>query len=200
MFVPLAICGAIPAAPAGPFPTLEQLQRRDVTEGYPGHPLRLGLRVLDVGCEPMSGVEVEIWHADATGDYSSYEDGGDGKDEAAGTTFLRGVQTTDADGILEFQTIYPGWYPGRAIHIHVRARAGGDEHTTQLYFDEAYTASVYEEEPYAAFGSPDTGWDDDGLIGRPDRDGSAITLAAGPTHLGAGTLGLINLGVALADA
>lgn len=200
MFVPLAICQTIPEAAAGPFPTIEQLPRRDITEGYPGHPLRLGVRVLDARCEPRAGMEVEIWHADATGDYSSYADGGDGKDEGEGSTFLRGVQTTDDDGILEFQTIYPGWYPGRAVHIHARVREPGFQLTTQLYFDEEYTAGVYAAEPYAAFGLPDTGWNDDGLIGRPDRDGSGISLAPALTHLGDGTLGLISLSVPLGDA
>lgn len=195
MFIPLLICRTTPEASAGPFPTIDQLQRRDITEGYPGHPLRLGVRVVDADCAPIAGAEVEIWHADATGDYSSYEDGGDGKDEGEGTTFLRGVQTTDADGILEFQTVYPGWYPGRAVHIHARVRDAGSELTTQLYFDEGYTAAVYGEDPYVAFGLPDTGWDDDGLIGDPVNDGSAIVVAAGETALGAGTLGLINLGL-----
>ena len=199
MFIPLAICHTIPEAPAGPFPTIDQLRRRDITEGYPGHPLRLGVRVLDARCDPRPGVDVEIWHTDATGDYSAYEDRGDGKDEGEGTTFLRGVQTTDADGILEFQTIYPGWYPGRAVHIHARVREPGFELTTQLYFDEDYTAAVYAEDPYAGFGLPDTGWEDDGLLVRPDRDGSGITLAPGPTTLGEGTLGLINLSLDLLD-
>ena len=140
MFAALPVCAVPPSSTAGPFPTIEQLDRRDVTEGYPGHPMRLGIRVVDDACNPLPGAEVEIWHADATGDYSSYEDGGSGKDEGEGTTFLRGFQTADADGILEFTTIYPGWYEGRAVHIHVRARVdGSDVLTSQLYFDEAYT-------------------------------------------------------------
>ena len=196
MFAALPVCAVPPSSTAGPFPTIEQLDRRDVTEGYPGHPMRLGIRVVDDACNPVPGAEVEIWHADATGDYSSYEDGGSGKDEGEGTTFLRGFQTADADGILEFTTIYPGWYEGRAVHIHVRARVdGSDVLTSQLYFDETYTEAVYAAAPYAEFGPPDTSWDDDVIAGDPATDGSGITLAVGATSLGDGTVGLINLGL-----
>ena len=61
---------------------------------------------------PVAGAAVEVWHTDATGDYSAFADGGGGKDEAEGTTFLRGTQVADDDGIVEFATIYPGWYRG----------------------------------------------------------------------------------------
>lgn len=195
-FAAVSVCAMAPAQPAGPFPSLEQLDRRDITEGYPGHPLRLGIRLVDGECQPVPGARVEIWHADASGDYSSYEDGGSGKDEGAGTTFLRGSQAADSDGIAEFQTIYPGFYEGRAVHIHATASVDGREVlTTQLYFDEAYTESVLATGEYAQFGSPDTGWDDDGIIGNPATDGSGIVLMAAPTSLGDGTLGLINLAV-----
>ncbi|MEM9515262.1 MAG: hypothetical protein AAGA42_10435 [Actinomycetota bacterium] len=195
-FAALAVCATLPSSTAGPFPTIEQLDRRDVTEGYPGHPLRLGIRVVDETCQPIPGAEVEIWHADATGDYSSYLDNGTGKDEGEGTTFLRGFQTADANGIVEFQTIYPGWYNGRAVHIHTSARvAGGEVLTAQLYFDEPYTEQVYLDGPYAEFGSPDTTWSTDSLADNPATDGTGITLVAAPTWNGDGTLGLVNMGV-----
>ena len=198
MFAALSICAIPPASAAGPFPTDEQLERRDITEGYDGHPLRRGVRVVDDACRPLEGVAVEIWHTDATGDYSSYDDGGDGKDEGEGTTFLRGFQTSDVDGILEFQTIYPGWYPNRAVHIHARVRVDGElVLTTQLYFDEDYTDRVFAEAPYAEFGSPRTGWATDVLIDDPTVDGSGITLTPAETALGRGTLGLVNLGVSV---
>lgn len=197
-FSALAICAIAPSTTAGPFPTIDPLDRQDVTEGYPGHPLRLGVRVVDETCQPVPGARVEIWHADATGDYSAYTDDGSGKDEGEGTTFLRGIQTANQDGILEFQTIYPGWYEGRAVHIHIRATLDGEEVlTSQLYFDEAYTEDVYSSGEYAQFGPPDTGWDDDSLIGDPKTDGSGISLVAAETSLGQGTLGLINLGVSV---
>ncbi|MGI9600863.1 MAG: hypothetical protein ACR2QE_03190 [Acidimicrobiales bacterium] len=195
-FTALSVCTLTPSATAGPFPSIEQLDRSDITEGYAGHPLRLGIRVVDDRCQPIPGAQVEIWHTDATGDYSSYEDNGSGKDEGDGTTFLRGLQTADDDGILEFQTIYPGWYEGRAVHIHATVLVdGANALTTQLYFDEAYTTEVYTTGEYAQFGPPDTPWANDRLIGDPTTDGSGITLAPAATSLGDGTLGLVHLGV-----
>ncbi len=196
MFESLVICALAPSTTKGPFPNIERLDRRDITEGYPGHPLRLGFRVVDAACQPIPGAQVEIWHADATGDYSAYQDNGSGKDEGEGSNFLRGIQAANADGIGEFQTIYPGWYEGRAVHIHATILVDGQEaRTTQLYFDEAYSEAVYATGEYAQFGPPDTPWSDDGLIGDPTSDGSGISLVAAQTSLGEGTLGLINLGV-----
>ena len=196
MFEALPVCTLLPSSTAGPFPTIEQLDRRDITEGYPGHPLRLGIRVVDPDCNPVSGAAVEIWHTDATGDYSSYDDGGSGKDEGAGTTFCRGVQTADADGILEFQTIYPGCYEGRAVHIHVRAKVEGVEVlTAQLYIDEAYTEEVYRTGAYAEFGSPNTTWSSDRIVGDPRTDGTGVFPGPAMTWNGEGSLSLVNLGV-----
>lgn len=195
-FAALPVCAVLPSSAEGPFPSLELLDRRDVSEDYPGHPLRLGIRVVDEDCEPVPGARVEIWHTDASGDYSSYVDEGDGKDEGVGTTFMRGIQTANDEGILEFLTIYPGWYGGRAVHIHTKVWVGNAEVlTAQLYFDEAYTENIYQEAPYAAFGSADTPWSQDGLIGDPTKDGTGISLSAAPTSRGEGTLGLVNLGV-----
>lgn len=196
-FAPLAICAALPQTAAGPFPTDEQLVRRDVTEGYPGHPVRLGLRVVDAACTPVNGASVEIWHTDATGDYSAYEDNGSGKDEGAGSTFMRGNQTTGDDGIVEFATIYPGWYEGRAVHIHVRVWIGSDlALTTQVYFDDDYTLGVFATGPYAEFGAPDTTNATDGLAGDISSDGTLLTVRPGATRHGEGSVALANIGIA----
>ncbi|MEM9040971.1 MAG: hypothetical protein AAGD33_13820 [Actinomycetota bacterium] len=196
MFDGLSICTATSPAGEGPFPSPELLDRRDIAEGSPGHPLRLGLRVVDESCAPVPGARVDIWHTDASGDYSAFTDNGDGKDEGEGTTFCRGLQTADDNGILEFQTIFPGWYPGRTVHIHATVRVSdGPALTTQLYFDEAVTAAILETGEYAQFGQPDTTWATDGLIGDPSTDGTGVALESGDTWNGPGTLGLINLGV-----
>jgi len=188
----LGTCALSPEQTAGPFPLDEQFVRRDITEGHPGHPLRLGLRVVDAACAPVAGAAVEVWHADVTGDYSAFTDNGGGKDEAEGTTFLRGTQTTGDDGIVEFATIYPGWYPGRAVHIHVRVhRDAAVVLTSQVYFDEAYTEDVFATGDYAEFGPPDTSWAADGIAGDPLADGTALYLSAE----GEGTRGLLNLGI-----
>ena len=158
--------------------------------------MRLGLRVINAACEPVPGAAVEIWHADASGDYSSYVDSGTGKDEGEGTTFLRGVQTAGDDGIVEFHTIYPGWYRGRAVHIHVRVHVDGREVlTSQLFFDDAYSEAVFEREPYLEFGPQDTSNDRDGLAGPALVTGGLLALNPGATSAGEGTVALTNLGV-----
>lgn len=195
-FAAIGTCVLLPEQTAGPFPLDEQFDRRDITEGYPGHPMRLGLRVVDNACEPVVGAAVEIWHTDATGDYSAFEDGGGGKDEGSGTTFCRGTQTAGDDGIVEFLTIVPGWYPGRAVHIHLRVHVDGEiVRTSQLYFAADYLESIYTEEPYAEFGSPDTSNESDGIAGDPETEGTLIALSPAETTAGTGTLGLLNLGV-----
>ena len=196
-FEALAICATLTDAATGPFPLDEQFDRRDITEGYEGHPLRLGLRVVDSSCAPVPGAAVEIWHTDATGDYSAYDDGGTGKDEAEGTTFCRGTQTADDAGIVEFTTIYPGWYPGRTPHIHVRIWVDGSTvKVGQLYFADDYSAGIYTTGAYAEFGGADTTNATDGLTRDIESDGSLLTLAAGPTRTGEGTVALTNLGIA----
>src|SRR5262245_33950864 len=118
-----ASCTVTPAETEGPYFVDERLQRSDLTADpsdgsvQAGGPLRLKLNVLrtDGDCAPAAGVQVDVWHANASGAYS---------DEAAngtvGRKFLRGYQVTDTNGAVAFTTIYPGWYPGRTIHIHVK--------------------------------------------------------------------------------
>jgi protocatechuate 3,4-dioxygenase beta subunit len=195
-FAALGTCVLLPEQTAGPLPLDEQFDRRDVTEGYPGTPMRLGFRVVDDGCVALPGAVVEIWHTDASGDYSAYADGGTGKDEAEGTTFFRGSQTASEDGIAEFHTIVPGWYSGRAVHIHLRVHV--DDRTvltSQVYFDEGLLADVYAADPYAEFGMPDTSNEADGIAGDPESDGTLLATSAGPTRAGDGVVALLNLGV-----
>ncbi|HEY0517907.1 MAG TPA: hypothetical protein VGC84_00330 [Ilumatobacteraceae bacterium] len=190
----LGSCSLMPEKTAGPFPLDQQFNRSDITEGYPGQPVRLGLRVLDESCAPVPGATVEIWHADASGDYSAFIDNGGGKDEGPGTTFLRGTQAAGDDGIVEFLTIYPGWYHGRAVHIHVRVHlADATVLTSQMFFDDAYTASVYADPPYAEFGLPDMKNAADSIAGDPASEGTLLHTSAGTTSKGAGTVALLNL-------
>ena len=192
----LGTCSLMPEKTAGPFPLDQQFDRRDVTEGSPGHPMRLGLRVVDKTCAAVAGAAVEIWHADATGDYSAFIDNGGGKDAGAGTTFLRGTQTADDNGIVEFLTVYPGWYSGRAVHIHLRVHLDdATVLTSQMFFDADYTAGVYAAAPYAEFGLPDTPNSADRIAGDPQAEGTLLHTTAADTSLGTGTLGLLNLGI-----
>src|SRR5919198_1249702 len=96
-------------------------------------------------CKPIKGAVVDIWHADASGVYSGFGGG------AGNRTFMRGLQRTNAKGLALFRTVYPGWYPGRTVHIHVKVHLGGNVvHTGQLYFPEAVTDAVYRKAPYSA--------------------------------------------------
>ena len=117
-FAGLGTCLVYPQLTAGPFPSVELMERRDITEGMAGHPLRVGIQLVDESCAPIPGALVEIWHCDVDGDYSAYSDGATDDDAGEGTTFYRGYQTSNTDGIVEFLTSYPGWYRGRAVHIH----------------------------------------------------------------------------------
>lgn len=138
----LVTCVLAPEQTEGPFFLEEIPVRRDITEGKPGVPLVLRLTVLDVStCRPIRGAAVDVWHCDAAGVYS-------GVQGSAGT-FLRGIQRTDARGLAVFRTIYPGWYPGRTVHIHVKVALGGNVvHTGQLYFPDRVTDAVYRRVPY----------------------------------------------------
>ena len=123
----------------GPYWIDTNLTRRDITEDRDGVALRLVLTVQDAGtCRAIAGADVEIWHADAAGDYSGF----DGARTA--TRYLRGHQRTGAKGRAVFDTIYPGWYRGRTPHIHLKVHVGGNEvHTGQLFFRDSISAAVY---------------------------------------------------------
>lgn len=195
-FAGLGTCTLLPAKTAGPFPLEEQFDRRDITEGYAGQPMRLGFRVLDGGCAPLPGAVMEVWHCDATGDYSAFTDGGGGKDEGTGTTFLRGSQTADDESIVEFQTIVPGWYRGRAVHIHLRVHLdGATVLTSQVFFADDFLTEVYASAPYAEFGPPDTPLARDGIAGDATGEGTILHTTTAVTSAGPGTLALLNLGV-----
>jgi protocatechuate 3,4-dioxygenase beta subunit len=146
----LVACVLSPEMTPGPFATDGDKLRRDIRAGRPGTLLTLRTTVLDVStCKPITGAAVDVWHCDAGGTYSGFAQEG-----TAGRTFLRGIQRTDAAGLAVFKTIYPGWYPGRAVHIHVRVYLGGNVvHTGQLFFPEAVTDAVYRRAPYRGRGS-----------------------------------------------
>jgi protocatechuate 3,4-dioxygenase beta subunit len=157
----LGACIERPRQTEGPYFIDERLQRSDIrsdpSDGsvIPGVALDLALRVDRIdgnSCSPFAGVLVDIWQCDATGRYSDVADT-EARFDTSGKKFLRGSLFTDAEGIAQFVTIYPGSYPGRTPHIHfkVRAPAGSDkgyELTSQLYFDDALTSEIYRHAPY----------------------------------------------------
>jgi hypothetical protein len=149
----LVSCVLTPELTEGPYYVAGEKLRRDITEGKAGTPLLVNLTVVNAStCKPVKNAAVDIWHCDALGVYSG------AVANNAGTNFLRGVQRTNAKGVATFKTIYPGWYRGRAVHIHVKAHVGGNVvHTGQLFFPAAVTNAVYQKAPYGTHGStPDT--------------------------------------------
>ncbi|MBD1909142.1 intradiol ring-cleavage dioxygenase [Leptolyngbya sp. FACHB-16] len=152
-------CVIRPEQTEGPYFVDERLNRSDIrsdpSDGSvkTGVPLQLVFQVSQVStgtCTPLSNAIVDIWHCDAEGVYS---DVSEGRFNTTGKKFLRGYQVTDASGMARFMTIYPGWYSGRAVHIHFKIRTNsasqqGYEFTSQLYFDDTLTNRIYEQPPY----------------------------------------------------
>ena len=145
-------CAVSPNETIGPYPSLTDFVRSDIREAKPGLPLTLTIAVVNTSnaCAPVAGAVVDIWQCDAGGNYSQY-----GSERTL--TYLRGLQTTDAGGTVTFTTIYPGWYQGRATHIHVEVTTNGrSAKVTQIAFPEETTAQVYRTGVYASSGQNPT--------------------------------------------
>ncbi|MCC5638114.1 intradiol ring-cleavage dioxygenase [Nostoc sp. CHAB 5844] len=168
-------CVVSPQQTEGPYFVDEKLNRSDIrfdpVDGSvkEGVPLQLTLHISQVGsngCTPLVGAIVDIWHCDALGVYSDVTDR---SFSTVGKKFLRGYQVTDAQGNVQFTTIYPGWYPGRTVHIHFKVRTDetsgqGYEFTSQLYFDDAMSDRIYTQAPYASKGQRTQKNADDGIF------------------------------------
>jgi protocatechuate 3,4-dioxygenase beta subunit len=199
----------------GPYFVDKQLDRSDIrtepTTGsaLPGVPLALIFNVSDVRngqCEPLRGAMVDVWQCDASGVYSGVRDTGVGFD-TVGQKFLRGYQITEANGVARFTTIYPGWYPGRTVHIHFKIRtpaaavlAGSAndvyEFTSQLFFDDALSTRVFARAPYARKGQRNTMNADDGIY---REGGSQLMLAVAEENPGYATTFAIGLDLSNAE-
>lgn len=180
-------CVLSPEMTEGPYYIADEKVRRNITEGLPGAPLTLRLGVLDAStCKPIKGAAVDIWHASATGTYSGVE-----ANSTVGRTYLRGIQRSDAQGLALFKTVYPGWYQGRAVHIHVKVHVGGNVvHTGQLFFRDSFTDAVYKRTPYRARGARDVRNADDSIYG----NGGSRSLLSLRT-VGKGYVGSISMGI-----
>lgn len=195
-------CTLTPELTEGPFYLDLDKIRRDVTEGKRG--LRLDLRVKVVNattCKPLDDAAVEIWHADAGGSYSGFAQEG-----TAGKTYLRGVQLTGENGVAQFRTIYPGWYAGRAIHIHLKAHLGGraagrrykggrTAHTGQLFFNESVNDRVVRLSPYNGRSGARVRNGDDGIYAEVGS-GSLVRLRRRKaSSIRDGLIGTITVGI-----
>ena len=172
-------CVLIPEETVGPYPLFNDIasaaayQREDITEGRPGTPLRLKLKIVSTvnACAPVTSAMVYVWHCDKDGYYSGYNQSGA---DLRGQTFCRGVQMTDSNGEVAFTTVYPGWYPGRATHIHFRVYLALDlQATSQLAFPDDATSAVYNSALYVAKGQNPTSPNRDGIF----SDGVTYQLA-----------------------
>jgi protocatechuate 3,4-dioxygenase beta subunit len=169
------VCRSWAEQDEGPYHRDAQPERRDVVEDCEGVVLQLGIRIAGRGSTPVRDAIVEIWQCDALGRYSGFPPPDSSTVVTAETasraayvpdqTFLRGRQRTDAAGMVEFRTIYPGWYPGRTVHIHVMVHTEGRVLTSQLYFPDETSDAVLARAPYGARPSRDTTNEDDEIIG-----------------------------------
>jgi protocatechuate 3,4-dioxygenase beta subunit len=170
-----------PQQTEGPYFVDEMLNRSDIrsdpSDGsvQDGIPLRLIIHIHDFGrngsCTPLKGAHVDIWHANSQGLYSDIQQAG-----TEGKKYLRGFQVTDDNGTVQFTTIYPGWYQGRTVHIHIKVRTlEGPEKsfdwTSQLYFNDSITDEVHTQDPYSHHGFPDTRNSQDGIYTGSSLDG-----------------------------
>ncbi|GAQ66673.1 MULTISPECIES: intradiol ring-cleavage dioxygenase [Streptomyces] len=202
----------------GPYYLDGALVRKDITEGKSGVPLTLRLTVVDAtdGCTPVPGAAVEIWHCDAWGYYSGYttanpggsapaesEDGSTADD----ATYLRGYQIANANGVVKFETIFPGWYTPRTCHIHVKVHTGGEKedgtyeggkvnHTGQFFFDDEIAQQVFTLEPYSRHSGSYTTLDDDMVYDGSGAAGGLLTLeAVKKANPARGYKGFLTLGI-----
>jgi protocatechuate 3,4-dioxygenase beta subunit len=165
-------CSLTPEETEGPYYFDADSIRGDIREDREGTKLRLAVRVRDAaGSEAIANAVVDFWHCDALGVYSGFEAASTGGAPGGGggptddKTYLRGAQVTNSDGIVEFVTVYPGWYRGRTVHIHAKVHLDKKTVlTSQLYFDEKVTASVYKRRPYSQHSGRDTLNENDGIF------------------------------------
>jgi protocatechuate 3,4-dioxygenase beta subunit len=185
----LVTCVLTPEQTEGPYYVEGDKVRRNITEGRAGVALTLQLKVVDAStCKPVKGAAVDIWHCDATGVYSGTQ-----VQNTEGQTFMRGIQKTNASGVATFRTVYPGWYRGRTVHIHVKVHIGANVvHTGQLYFPDRVTDAVYKRSPYSSRPSRETRNANDSIF----RNGGSKSLLSlkrsGAAYLGAGTMGVVR--------
>ena len=155
-------CRLWPEQTEGPYHRDVAPERRDIAEDRRGAALRVGLRLVDAGTgDGLRGVRVEVWQADHEGRYSGFGPFRPRPGQvvtsatvprdvvAPSEMFLRGSQRTDGRGMCAFDTIYPGWYASRSVHIHATVHLEDRHAVTQLYFDDELTDAVFARPPYA---------------------------------------------------
>jgi protocatechuate 3,4-dioxygenase beta subunit len=179
-------CVLTPEQTEGPYYIAGEKLHRDITEGKPGVPLLLRLKVVDAStCRPIKGAAVDIWHADTLGVYSGFGAG------ARSRTFMRGVRRTDRNGLARFRTVYPGWYQGRTVHIHVKVHVAGNVvHTGQLYFSDRITDRVFRRKPFSRRPSRSTRNANDFVFAQGGKRSLLSLRRVGSAYVGGITMGV----------
>ena len=203
--VAIPTCIVKPALTEGPYFVDEKLNRSDIRSDpsdnsvKPGAPLNITFRVAKISgssCVALAGATIDVWHCDALGVYSDASDPNFGSTK--GKKFLRGYQTTDANGMATFTTIYPGWYQGRAVHIHFKIRSktsagAAYDFTSQFFFNETLTDQVHAQAPYVAKGRRTLKNEGDGIY-----QGGGSQLLLNPAKTGDGYATTFDIGVQIA--
>ena len=182
-----AACVVTPSETAGPFPSITLPVRSDVREDRAGLPLNLATTVVNASanCAPVTNASVEIWHCDGAGNYSAYGN-------LVSSTWLRGIQPVDGSGVARFTTIYPGWYGGRATHVHIEVFVNNRSvKTSQICFPEDINSAVYATGVYASKGQNPTKNSNDGIF----SDGFTSELATMNGNTGSGYDATFQVGV-----
>lgn len=206
------VCVLTPEQTSGPYYVKSPL-RSKITEDRPGLPLKLAIEIVKMpDCSALDGITVEIWQCDARGYYSGYTDVPvrapfdtiasivanqvDGSIPPSDSeTFMRGGQITDVNGLVEFETIFPGWYDPRVTHIHVKVSRGNESFlTTQLYFPDELVSDIYLNHPdYVEYGAcPYNLTNDSALRDLSDETGVVLKIARTEEQLSAS----VRLGIA----
>ncbi|MFF7307273.1 intradiol ring-cleavage dioxygenase [Streptomyces sp. NPDC008137] len=202
-----AVCTLTKEMTEGPYYLDGQYVRSDISEDKTGIPLKLTLTVVDDDtCAPLNNALVEIWHCDALGEYSGFV-GNNGHEEPDNGTFLRGGVLTNAGGVAAITTVYPGWYRGRCVHIHIKVHTdvtltpdgsftGGEElHTGQLFFSETITTRVAALAEYKVNTVPRTTLAQDSIYDEGGAASGLLTLTPLGGTTSAGYAGTLTLGV-----
>ena len=198
--VAASACTLTPEQEEGPFYVALQRIRSNIVGNRKGVPLILRITVIDSStCKPLRGAAVDVWQADAVGHYSD-----ESQEGTSGQTWLRGLQLTDANGLAKFTTIYPGFYSGRAPHIHVKVHLGGTHttskysdghvsHNGQIFLPEALSTKVYRSSPYTQDANTRTYRDSDRVYTGQHGASSVLKISGG--SVSAGLRGTIALAV-----
>lgn len=162
------VCALTPQVTEGPYYLDADLVRRAIAEGRDGAPLLVRMQVVDPSCRPIPNARVDIWHCDAQGIYSAYGGADRGQSSPRGETFMRGTQMADRNGVVEFDTVYPGWYRGRTTHIHFKVFPDrATEMTGQMFFPDDLSEQLYRDLPAYSRNRPrDTMNANDGIARR----------------------------------